>query len=129
MSRDVCKSIVEVLKVLNLLGLAARYLLGLTKVLEVFVVGIYFHWLRSTKEERVSHLESKDDSSKFFVMCIIISFSREEASIVEPNGVNPIIKLLSNDSTKVIARGISFKDKLLGPIWGSENWYGDAYLF
>jgi len=48
--------------------------------------------------------ESKDYTSKFFVMCVVVLFRRKKTSGVKGNGVNTIFKFLGNDYSKGIVR-------------------------
>ena len=112
LTRDMGEVIVEILEVFDPMGLLARDFMGLMEVLEVFVVSMDLNRISSAKEEGSSHLEAKEDCSKFFVISIIIAFCREKTSAIKANGINTIVKSLSNNCSKGIARCISLKDKL-----------------
>jgi len=56
------------------------------------------------KKQWAATFESKDYTSKFFVMCIIVLFHRKETSRVKGNGVNTIFKFLSNNYSKGVVK-------------------------
>jgi hypothetical protein len=86
--------IVEVLEVFDPLGLSTSNFLWLAEVLQIFMVGADFDGVRHPKKEGTITFESKQDGGKFLVVGVIILFGREEASRVEGDRVNSIIKLL-----------------------------------
>jgi hypothetical protein len=108
---NVGQFIVEVLKVLDPAGLAAGDLLRLVEILEILVVGSNLNRLCSTEEEGSTTLESKEDRCEFLVMGVIVLFCWKEASGVEGNRVDSIVKFLQNDGSKGVSRGVGFKDK------------------
>jgi hypothetical protein len=59
--------VVEILKVLDPVGLAAGNLLRLAEILEILVIGSNLDWLCSTEEEGSTTLESKEDRCEFLV--------------------------------------------------------------
>jgi hypothetical protein len=62
-------------------------------------------------------------------MDIIVLFSWLKAATVETNRVNAVGKLLGDDSSKGISRGVSFKDELLCPVRGIKDRGGGTDLF
>jgi hypothetical protein len=110
-TRNVGQFIVEILKVLDPAGLATSDLLWLAKILEVLVVGSDFNWLCSTEEEGLTTFEAKEDRCKFLVVGVIVLFCGEETLGVEGDQVNSIIKLLQDDGSEGVSRGVGFKDK------------------
>jgi hypothetical protein len=79
-TRDVGQFIVEILQILDPVGLLASDLLWLVEVLEVLVVGLDLDWLCSTKEEGSTTLESEQDGCEFLIMSVVVLFSREETA-------------------------------------------------
>ena len=122
LTRNMSKSAIEVLEIFNPVGLSTRDLLRLVEVLKVFVISVNLNRFGSTKKEWLSHFEAKEDSSKFFIMGIIVAFSGEEALTIETNRVDAIFKSLGNDGAQRITRGISFKDKFSRPIRRAKDW-------
>jgi hypothetical protein len=74
MSRDMGQFVVEILKVLNPAGLSASNLLWLTEVLEILVIGTNFDGVCSSKEERLTTLESEENRCKLLVVRVIVLF-------------------------------------------------------
>jgi hypothetical protein len=73
-TRDVGQFIVEVLEVLNPVGLSAGNLLRLVEILEILVVGANLNRLCSSEKEGSTTLESKQDGCEFLVVGIVVLF-------------------------------------------------------
>src|SRR5260221_12614269 len=113
--------VVEILEELNPSSLSSSDLLGLTEVLEVFVVGEDADLVFSSEEQSATALESKDDPCEFFIMHIVVLFRGEEASGVEGDGVHPILVLLGDDDSQGVPRCVGMHDKRLIPIRSLED--------
>ncbi len=94
------KVIVVVLKEFHPMGLAACDFLWLVEVLEVFVVCMDHNWVVGTQEVWMTTFESVDNGRHFFVMNVVILFSREESVGMEGNRMSSISELLTDDNTK-----------------------------
>ena len=57
--RDMSEGVVEFLEILNPACLLARDFVWLSEILEILMIGMYFDWVCSAKEERSSHFEAK----------------------------------------------------------------------
>ena len=93
------------------------------------MVSANFNSVLHTEEEGATTFETKDDRSEFFIMDIIVLFSRLETSTVEANGVDAISEFLGDDYSKSKFRGISFKNEMACPIRGTKDGKGGANLF
>jgi len=77
------RGVIEILEILYLPGLSACNLLQLVEILKILVISLYTNWVFSTKEEGASTFKTKDNSSEFFVVGVVVILSREEAFGVE----------------------------------------------
>ena len=116
------QGIVEILEELNPSSLSPSYFLWFLEVLKVFVICKDFDGVLHTQEEGASTFEAKDDASEFFIMNIIILFSREEAPRVKHDRIHAIVVFLSNDHPQCITRCISMHDKGFQPVGGFQYW-------
>jgi hypothetical protein len=121
MTWNVGQFIVKILEVLDPVGLATSNLLRLAEVLEVLVVSANLNQLCSAEEEGSTTFESKEDRCEFFVMGVVVLFGREETSGVEGDWVNSIVKLLQDDGSEGISRGVGFKDKSFQPVGAAKR--------
>ena len=69
------------------------------EVLEDFVVCMDFDHMLCSKEEWLAAFESKDYTSKLFVMGIIALFGWEKAAGVESDWMESIFEFLHKDGT------------------------------
>jgi hypothetical protein len=99
---NVLQGVVEVLQKLDPPGLAARDLLQLTEILEVFMVGADVDWMLSTEEKQVATLETENDAKKFLIMGVIIGLRREETPGMKGDGVKSILIFLGDDNPKSV---------------------------
>jgi hypothetical protein len=76
MTGDVGQFIVEVLEVLDPVGLSASDLLRLSEVLKVFVVSADLDGVHGSKEERSTTFKPEQHGSKFLVMGVVVLFGR-----------------------------------------------------
>ena len=121
--------VVEVLKEFNPASLSARDLTRITEVLKVFVVSTDSDCMSSTEKQRTTAFKTKNHSGKFLIMSIVVLLRRQQTSGMEGNWVNAILKLLSNNYSKSIARRISFHNKLFRPVWRAEDRVVTANFF
>jgi hypothetical protein len=105
---NVGQFIVKILEVLDPAGLSTSNLLRLAEILEILVVGANLNQLCSTEEEGSTTLESEQDCCEFLVVGIVVLFSGEETSGVEGDRVNSIVKLLRDDGSEGVSRGVGF---------------------
>jgi hypothetical protein len=75
-TRDMGQFIIEVLKVLDPVGLSTGNLLRLVEVLEILVVGANLNQLCSSKKEGSTTFESEQDGYEFLVMGVVVFLSR-----------------------------------------------------
>jgi hypothetical protein len=129
MTGNVGQFIVEILQILDPVGLSTSNFLRLTEVLEIFVVGANFDGLSSAKEERAATFKSKQDGCEFLIMGIIVLFGGEETAGVEGNGEDTVIELLRDDGSEGISRGVCFKDKAFGPVGATKRRECSARIF
>jgi hypothetical protein len=73
-TRNVGQFIVEILEVLDPVGLSTSNFLWLAEILEILVIGSNLDRLCSTEEEGSTTLESEQDGCKFLVVGIVVLF-------------------------------------------------------
>jgi hypothetical protein len=71
---NVGQLIIEILKVLDPVGLSTSNLLQLAEILEILVVGMNLDRVRSSEKEGSTTLESEQDGCEFLVMGIVVLF-------------------------------------------------------
>ena len=126
---DVFQSVVEVLEEFYPSRLSAGYFLQFMKVLEILVVREHSNWVFSPEEERMAAFESKDYTSEFLIVDVVVLFGREETSRMECDGVHSVCMFLGDHHTKSIARCIGVHDERFGPVRGFQNWFACTDLF
>jgi hypothetical protein len=119
-TRNVGQLIIEILEVLDPAGLVASDLLRLAEVLEILVVGSNLDRLCSAEEEGSTTFESKENRCEFLVVGVVVLFGWEETSGVEGDRVNSIVKLLRDDGSEGVSRGVGFKDKSFQPVGATK---------
>jgi hypothetical protein len=75
-TRDMGKSIGEVLKESDPTGLMASNFLWFAEILEVFMVCVNLNGMLCAEEEWLTTFEAKDDCGQFFIIDIIVLLGR-----------------------------------------------------
>jgi hypothetical protein len=96
---DVRQFVVKVLEVFDPMGLLTSNLLWLMEILEILVISADLDGVHGSKEKGTATFEPKENGSEFLVVGIVILFGRKEASGMEGDGVNPVIKFLRDDGS------------------------------